>query len=301
MITLSKLRGFHMVARYGSFRQAAQELGRTQPALTAQVSDLEETLGLSLFERTTRQVRLTEAGKEFLARTRNALDEIDEACLDIKELADLQRGHVSMGCIPTIAAHLVPQVLADYSSKYPGVNIQYLDEPTMILSERLKNRELDFYIGPSPMNETDVEFELLYEDEFVVTYCEGHPFSKRRSIPLREILSEPQVAMAEGTNVRNILEAAVDRLGLSYTPLLEARHHYTLGGIVQTGIGVTLLPSRAMPLMSHANLGWSTIKDHRIRRSIGICTLRSRRLAPAANAFLDMIRRDKNIGSGKSF
>jgi len=297
MITLSKLRGFHTVAHHRSFRQAAQELGRTQPALTAQIADLEESLGVSLLERTTRQVRLTEAGKEFLVRTRNAIDEIDEACLEIKELVDLQRGHMSMGCIPTIAAHLVPQVLADYTSKYPGVHIQYFDEPTVTLSERLKVRELDFYIGPAPMNDSDTAFSQLYEDEFVVIFREGHRFGQRRTVTLKEILAEPQVAMAEGTNVRSILNACFDKLNLTYLPLLEARHHYTLGGIVQTGIGVTLLPSRALPLMSHADLGWCRIKDHKVRRSIGICTLRSRRLTPAATAFIEMIRLDKNIGN----
>jgi LysR family transcriptional regulator, carnitine catabolism transcriptional activator len=289
VITLSKIRGFHTVATLGSFRQAAKELGRTQPALTAQVADLERDLGVSLLERTTRRTRLTPEGREFLNRTRHAVAEIDAAVAEIREQVTLRRGRVSMGCIPTVAAFLIPDVLAEFSRRYPAIVIRYFDEPTLSLVGRLKLREIDFFVGPAPRTEPDIDFKHLYLDHFVVVFPRDHPFSGRKSVRLEECLAQPQVGMASGMNVRTVLDEYFAQHGLDYAPLLEAEHHFTLGGMVQTGFGITLLPMRAVPLLSHPGLEWCEIADQKIFRDIGICTYRSARLTPPAKIFVEMI------------
>src|SRR3954468_17118190 len=106
--SLPKLRTFAAVAQNASFRKASEQLNLSQPALSAHIRDLEEALGLPLFHRTTRMVRLTADGERFLVRALRALDEIESGLLELRDQVELQRGRVIVVCVPMIACHVLP-------------------------------------------------------------------------------------------------------------------------------------------------------------------------------------------------
>ena len=127
-VNLKLLHMFVAVAENRSFRQASEQLNRSQSAVSMQIKLLEEQVGVALFHRTTRRVELTAEGQRLLTHARRALDEWDTGLREIREVVDMQRGTLALACMPTIAATILPQVLHAFQTRYPGIKIN-LREP----------------------------------------------------------------------------------------------------------------------------------------------------------------------------
>src|ERR1700722_19273805 len=149
-ITLSRLRSFVVLAETGSFDKTAKTVGRSQPAITDQIRILEKTLGVALFHRQTRSVRLTSEGEALLGKVEGILHDLDSLLLDFAKVAALEVGEVRVGATPTLACYIVPEIIGTFSRKYPGVRIVFSDEPAAQLAAQVENRQLDFYFGPKP-------------------------------------------------------------------------------------------------------------------------------------------------------
>lgn len=290
MLSLAKIRGFIAVAELGSFKLASDAIGRTQPALTTQIADLEKTLGVKLFARTTRKTILTREGKRFLVSARRALDELDNAVHELRDTAALNRGRVSLGCVPTLAAHVLPPVVAEFTRAYPAIEVVICDEVSLVLQEKVSNGELDFALCPEPGRHQSLTFDVIFTDWFVVAYADGHRFSGRSAVPLAEILAEDNLTLVKGTNLRETLDREIARQGLRFVPRYELYNHYSLGGMVEGGMGVTMLPYHAFPMLRSPRLANAPIIEPRIGREVGIVKSNWRPVTPAAQTFLDVMR-----------
>lgn len=289
VLSLSNLRGFVAVVEQGSFRKAAEELGRSQPALSTQISNLEEYLGLSLLARTTRKVRLTDEGERFYHRVRRVLSELESVTAELKDEAALQRGRVIVGCVPTIASYVFPQIIKTYSEKFPGIAVRLVDEVAETIERRVLSAEVDFGIGPAPQRSNSLSFQPLVTDSFVVIFPSTSKFAGRFEVPLDEILEEATIIMRPGTNVRTIIDNCLAKQGKSINPRYEVLHHYTMGGMVEAGLGVTILPSMALSMMSNPLLKTAKIVQPEIKRTIGIIQRKGEVLSPAAEALLTIM------------
>ena len=144
---LQDIRSFVKIAELGSFHEAAEALHLSQPALSRRIKKLEEGLGTSLLERTTRRVSLTSVGRDFLPKARRLLDDFEDSILSIRELAERQSGQVTLACIPTAAFYFLPSVIRDYNEQYPKIRIRLLDLSANDGLEAVLRGEADFGIN----------------------------------------------------------------------------------------------------------------------------------------------------------
>lgn len=284
-----KIRSFIAVAEHTSFRRASEDLRLSQPALSTHVRDLENELGVRLFSRTTRSVRLTSAGERFLICAKRVMSELQSGMLDLKDQVALRRGRVTIACLPTIASSSLPSVLATFARQHPGVNVKVFDEVAEVLYKRVVDCQADLGIGPTPPRKLDLEFTPIVDDHFRVVFPNNHVFAGRKTVKLAELTSHPFLTLASHTNVRSILDRAFADSGFVLDPIYEFCHHYTLGGMVEAGLGITALPSMSLSILGHPRLMSARIVEPEVIRVIGVLRRRGDALSPAAMAFLSAV------------
>jgi LysR family carnitine catabolism transcriptional activator len=287
--SLTKLRSFAAVAASGSFRKASAKLNLSQPALSAHIRGLEEALGAPLFHRTTRTVRLTSDGERFLVRTRRALDEIESGMLELRDRVESQRGRVTIACVPMIACHVVPKVLALFSQRHPLVKVQILDVTGQTLARQVLDRDVDLGIGPSPVRNDELEFEPILRDPIVAVFLDTHPLAGAHGVRLGDLAEQPLLTLAPGTTVRSDLDNAFERQGLSLRPAYEVLQQYTLGGMVEAGLGVALLPAMSLSMLRTPRLRAVPIVDPEIVREVGLIQRKDQNHRPSVHAFLEAL------------
>ncbi len=243
-LTLRQLRYFEALARHGHFGRAAESCSISQPALSVQIKELEAELGMALFERGARQVRLTGFGEEVAGRVRGILQSVDE-------LGDLARaarerlvGRLRIGVIPTIAPYLLPTIIGKLSRRYRGLDIHVRETLTPKLIRELGEGRLDTAIVALPVSEPWLTEVALGSERFVLVRPES---DGDRPVPDAEALREMRLLLLEeGHCFRDQalafcnMRSALPRDGLDGSSLS------TLVQMVSSGIGVTLIPEMAV-------------------------------------------------------
>ena len=167
-MTFHQLRVFLAVARHGSYSRAAEELFLTQPAVSAQVRELERTLDAAFFERVGRTIVLTEAGKELLAYAERICALIDEARLAMEELDGLKRGRIAVAAVSTAGAYVLPLLLGEFQKRYPGISMNLEVTNRALVRDRLLHNEVDLVVMGRPPEEAPHVAEPFLSDELVV-------------------------------------------------------------------------------------------------------------------------------------
>jgi LysR family transcriptional regulator, carnitine catabolism transcriptional activator len=283
-INLNKIRSFIAVAETLSFRTASERLNLSQPAVSNHIRDLEETLGVSLFKRTTRNVVLSPEGENFLIRTRRALADLDDVVNDIIEQRAPRRGRVNFGCVPPLAHSFMPAALSRFYKLYPNVKVQIFDEFADRLYKRTLEYEVDFMVGPAAPSQIDLEFNYLKKDRYVAIMPAGHRLADRKSVRLADLTNHPFILLTMPDNVRIILERAFAAAGLEFVSAYTATNYFTIGGMIEAGLGITALPNMIVPAMMSPSLRCVPIARPSITRKIGILRRKNEPLTPAAQA-----------------
>ncbi|MBX9776886.1 MAG: LysR family transcriptional regulator [Xanthobacteraceae bacterium] len=288
-LPLRQVATFVCLADTQSFRRAAERLRLSQPAVSAHIRQLERQVGVALVHRTTRHVSLTNEGKAFAARARRALDELQIASQDLRELAAVHRGRVVVACIVPMMATVVPTVIKRVAKLHPGLEIEIRDVLSAHLDALITSGEADFGIGPRPSG-TQVTFTRLDRDDFVAAVPQDHPLAGREAISLKELAAYPIITTTRNTNARTVLERALHELHQSVQPAFELVHHLSVGKMVEAGLGVTLLPRSAVGSLSSARIVAVELKSPRISRELGLITRREYQFSPAAQAFVTVLK-----------
>ena len=286
-VTLSRLRSFVVVAETRSFERAAKKVGRSQPAVSDQIKVLEGALGFALFHRQTRSVTLTLEGEEFLSGVRKVLSDLDDLLDKTSTLTTLQSGEVKVGASPTLACYILPEVIGSFRKNYPGIRVLFSDEPAARLTTMVEDRELDFYFGPRPSAGSALRFQAVAEDRYVIVAPKSHPMVLAGCREPRELANYPILLMRSGTTVRDEVDRFFRRHRLKIKPVEEVSNHFTLGGLVESGCGLTLLPRSAHPVIAHPGTAIIETPDPKFVRVLGVATRSDYRASPAAKAFLD--------------
>lgn len=285
---LRQLVYFDAVVREGGFTRAAEKLRIAQPAVSTQIRRLENELGVALLERTTRRVALTHAGELFSVRVSHVLEHLEAGRHELAQLSALQRGQVRLGATHIVGTLDVPQLMAQFRRRYPGVAIALHAGMIAELLDRLDAGELDLVLGPihPDLSERFVADTLLEEGVVLVT-APGlrAPGTVRRLAVVRD---EPFVCLPAGSGLQAILSAAAAADG--FTPRIEFET-FSPGSIrelVAAGLGVALLAAGAAVGPGPA------VDIHRLRHPpvhppLGVIRLRERPPTPAAQAFHDFV------------
>lgn len=268
-ITLRQFRYFEAVAHFGHFGRAASASAISQPALSMQIRELEEALGMPLFERSARQVRLTSFGEEFATRVRDILRSVDE----IGELAkSMQQGIYSrlrLGVIPTIAPYLLPRLIGKLNQAYPGIDLHVRETLTDTLVEELKEGLIDAALMALPISEPSFEEVALFDEDFVLIRPQS---DAHLPIPNREALKEMRLLLLEeGHCFRDQALSFCHIASKDLRAGLDGSSLSTLVQMVSAGIGVTLIPEMAVPVETRATaVDVSHFKAPKPSRTVGL-------------------------------
>ena len=289
-VSLHTLRLFLRVAETRSFSEASRAENVSQPALSRSIRMLEDQLGIRLFDRDTRNVALTSAGLILQPIAERLISDYDAAFSDLAQSISGERGHVTIGVLPSIAAGLLPNVLARFQAERPQVDVKVEDTLSDSLSELLQERRIDFAIGIEPDADRRLEFQPLFSDEFVLVVRRGDPLDMREPLPWAELKGQRFIGMAAASSVRRTTDIAFARADISHRPLYECAHISTVGGLIRAGLGVSALPASTLPMMGSTDVSSRLLINPTISRKIGIVTLKSRTLSPSTAALIHELR-----------
>ncbi|MEU9732283.1 LysR substrate-binding domain-containing protein [Streptomyces sp. NPDC048002] len=245
--SLAQLRAFAAVADHLHFRDAAAALGMSQPALSGAVAALEETLGVTLLERTTRKVLLSPAGERLAVRARAVLEEVGALMAEAEAVRAPFTGVLRLGVIPTVAPYLLPTVLRLVHDRYPDLDLQVHEEQTASLIDGLHTGRLDLLLLAVPLGVPGVVELPLFDEDFVLVTPLDHELGGRAGIP-REALRELNLLLLdEGHCLRDQALDICREAGREDAPVTTtAAGLATLVQLVAGGLGVTLLPRTAV-------------------------------------------------------
>jgi DNA-binding transcriptional LysR family regulator len=299
-ISIPRLRGFISLAEHLSFRRAANSLNITQPALSNQLKSLEQSIGVRLLVRTTRSVELTAEGVKFFRRARQTLADFDSAVADMRAPTGSRRGLVTFACIPTVAGRVFPRIIRQYTKHNPEVVIEMLDETTVVMERKIVNREVDFGVGARPRRGDEFTFVPMIVNPFMLVCRRDHPLALKKSISVDDALKYPVITLAKGSNVRETIQAYFLETGRSFSPAFELLHHYTVGAMVEAGLGVALLPSQATAMIKmSARVKIMKLTEKTFVRAVGLITRKAEALSPMASDFYAFAERTmKTIDRG---
>ncbi|KTC73063.1 Hydrogen peroxide-inducible activator [Legionella birminghamensis] len=244
-MNLRDLHYFVVLAKTQHFGDAAKLCHISQPTLSMQLKKLEDELGIKLFERSNRQVILTEAGRKVLAKAQSVLHETQELKDMAESLSDPLSGELRLGVIPTLAPYFLPLIMPQIQKRFPKLRVWLIEEQTHRLSAKLAQGDLDAAIMATPV-EADFESVMLFKEPFYFAYSKNYPFSKNGPIKLNDLAEQSVLLLEEGHCLReqamDICRSAKAKTSVDFT----ATSLETLRLMVESGLGVTLLPALAV-------------------------------------------------------
>ncbi|WNG45020.1 LysR family transcriptional regulator [Archangium minus] len=247
-ISLRQLEYLVAVADTLGFRRAAERCHVSQPALSAQIQQLEEVLGVKVFERDKRRVMLTEAGEELVSRARRVLTEAGDILSAASRLSDPFAGNLQLGVIPTIAPYVLPEVVPALVKQYPRLKLRLREDKTELLVRALEEGRLDAALLALVPELGDVEHAVIAEDPFVVAAPPGHPLAKKKQVQLADLEEENVLLLEDGHCFRGQALALCTRIGAREVDF-RATSLTTLAQMVMSGEGaITLLPALSVPI-----------------------------------------------------
>jgi LysR family hydrogen peroxide-inducible transcriptional activator len=247
-ISLRQLEYLVAVADVLGFRRAAERCHVSQPALSAQIQQLEGVLGVKLFERDKRRVMLTPAGEELVARARKVLTEAGDILSAAARLTDPYSGPLQLGAIPTVAPYVLPEVVPALVKKYPRVQLRLREDKTSVLIRELEEGRLDAALLALDVElGAEVEHAVIAEDPFVVAAPPGHPLQRKKQVQFNDLDEEDVLLLEDGHCFRGQALALCTRLGAREVDF-RATSLTTLAQMVMSGNGITLLPALAARL-----------------------------------------------------
>ncbi|MFM2481888.1 LysR family transcriptional regulator [Celerinatantimonas sp. YJH-8] len=288
-ISSRQLEAFLAVAELGSFTQASEQLHMTQPALSHQIRQLEDSLRIQLFERTTRKVQLTAAGHMFLPAAERVISRLQSGLSDMHALAAGRSGRVSFAALLTVGASLVPAAMANFQQRYPQVALEYIEESDEPIYQQVLNGDIDFGIGARPRQIEEVEFVPIYQDYLHFVCSPRHPLANREEVSWQEIVRYPFIAMKQGTSMRQLMEKGFAMTSEPLLPVQTAIYQSTILGMVACDLGISVLPSSLKLMFERNDVQLIPIKE-RLYRDIGFICSAKRPLSTAARELIDVIQ-----------
>lgn len=286
------LEAFLAVADLGSFQRAAEQLNLSQSALSRRIQKLEQALGVTLIERTTRSMKLTLAASGFRARAQVMLDEAVEALRALGDETDRdsqRQALVTVAAIPTATHKILPSVIKDFAAAGHRARVRVLDLFANDVAEAVAQGEADFGISFIGAQEPELTFRTLMDDHFVLVMARDDPLCAEESLRWADLDEGRFIAPWKGSGNRMLIDNALARSRKTLNWTYEVRHSSTALGLVSAGVGVTALPASAIPQGTHQPVTSRPLIEPPVSRAIG--TLRRTRssLSPAAERFYDLL------------
>jgi DNA-binding transcriptional LysR family regulator len=296
--TLRQLHIFEVVSRHLSYTRAAEELHLSQPAVFAQVKQLEECVGLPLLDRTGKQIYLTEAGREVLTAGRETRDAIERLEMRLADMQGLKRGRLRVAMVTT-ATYLVPRLLAEFCVRYPGIEASLTVTNREKLLARIAHNEDDLAILGTPPEEMDVVATQIADNPLVAIARNDHPLAGKKAIPLARIAEESFILREPGSGTRLATETYFAEHGFKLKVRMELGSNEAIKQAIAGGLGVSVLSRHTLVLEGEAGLLRTLdVQGFPLRRKWYVAYPRGKHLSAVAEAFIEHLLGD-HVHGGK--
>jgi DNA-binding transcriptional LysR family regulator len=289
-VNLKLLSVFVLVAEHSSFRKAAEELGRSQSAVSTQIRQLEEQLGVTLFHRTTRRVTLSSEGEQLLTCVRQALSEIQNGVQAIFNAVEVRRGRVVLACAPTIAGARLAPILASFKTEFPNVIVHVRELAASEMLDALQAQDVDLGIGPRVKRETDFHFRGVLQDDIWAVVPPETTLADPSGISLAELGRLPTLMITRSAALRADIERQLEDQHVVLDPQYEGMQVQTMLSLVEAGLGAAVLPRIAIPTNPQPRFRALPLRPP-MSREICIITLAGKTLSPVATQFAAIAER----------
>ena len=289
-ITLAQLRAFVAVSREGSFTRAAERLGTSQPAVTTAIKQLEEALGLRLFDRSTKLLSLTKASATFLPGIERILIDLDATLADFHAAADGTQGSVAVAVLPSVATVVLPGTVKSFSAAFPNTRISLRDDNSSGVCERVLSGEVDLGVAGRTDHVAGVQFEPLLRDPFGAVVHKTHPLAAETG-PLSwgDLSGYPFISFAADTGLRPLLDTLRNTPDNISSPWIEVSNIATVLSLLKTNLGIAALPKMSVNPIEK-DVVFRTLLDPPLFRELGLITRQGRSLTPTALNFVEHLK-----------
>ncbi|MEK4426178.1 LysR family transcriptional regulator [Solibacillus sp. FSL K6-1523] len=279
---------FKTVAHYENMSRAAEQLHITQPALSKSISQLEDSLGIQLFDRQGRTIRLNRYGRFFLERTEQLLRDYDKAREDLHNIISPGYGEVAIGFMHTLGLKVIPALMTDIRAVYPNMKFQLTQNNSGVLLEKLEDGQLDLCLISSLDYKSHIFWEKLWEEELFLIVPKNDALSKKKSIKVEEFAHRPFITIKKGNSLRNSVDELFQQEGFSLNVAFEGEEVHTLAGLVESGLGVSLIPS--IKGIEQYEVQMIPVDAENCKRAIGMVYLDNTKKSSATEQFISFVR-----------
>lgn len=285
-----QLRIFLALAESLNFSRTAEQFFVTQPSLSKAVKDLEAELGVTLFERSTRSVRLTPAGERMTSLARRVVGEYDSGLQRLQSLADLESNHVAIAAIPSLANAVLPGVCAKLEGRFAGTRFTIHDGTNASTIQRLINYQVDFALASAAPSHPELEYEEVMRDRFALLAPAAWKKLVRPTMRMEELVDLPLISGTDASTAKEYVSAAFLQRGVVFRPKLSFDQVATATGFVRQEVGIAIQPYLGvMPLLDLQGMRLCQIEDGPIR-SVGIVRRKGSSLSPIIEQALEEVR-----------
>ena len=290
---LKQVRSFIAVANTLSFGRAARQLYLSQSALSTQIQKLEAHLGVSLLERNRRSVRLTAAGEAILADSEELLQRIASIELRARKIGSGEVGHVRIGFVASATAQVIPAIVLAFRKRYPGVDFDLKNMPTVQQIEALKNGSLDVGFIRLPISVGGLSIESIHREPFAMVLSKAHPLASAGALAVRQLAHEPFIAYGRkwAPSFHDHWMAICRKAGFEPQVIQEVGEMDTALVLVAAGLGVALLPE-GIARRSRAGVMVRPLTQEKVVSEIGVA-VQTNRTTPLLQEFIKV---SKQIG-----
>jgi DNA-binding transcriptional LysR family regulator len=288
-LTFRQIEVFTAVARHENYTRAAQELHLSQPAVSMQIRQLEDSIGLPLFEQVGKKIHLTDAGRHMYSVGRQIADILGEAEEVFEAFKGVERGSLSLS-VATTASHFATRLLAEFSKQHAGIIISLDITNREVLRKQLENNEPDLVIMGQPPEGVEVEATAFMENPLVLIASPSHPLAKRKAIPLSEFEQENFVVRESGSGTRGATQRFFEQHGVAFHTAIEMTSNEAIKQAVEAGLGLGIVSSHTLELeLETGRLKILDVVDFPIRRHWYVIQRKGKLLSPAAIAFKQFV------------
>lgn len=281
---------FHAVARAGGISRAAAAVRISQPAISKQIAELEDALGVRLLERLPRGCRLTGAGTILANYAQRWLSLENDAARAIEEYRGLKRGRLAVGASMTIGGYLLPRAVADFHRRFPEIELHLEIANTEHIQQALVSGSIELGLTEGLIESDELKSTVFFQDELIAIAPAGHPLLKKKKVTVREICREPFILREEGSGTRAVLERALRGKGITLKPILSLTSPEAIKNLVTAGLGLAFISRLVVNLeLKTGSLGIIPLADLTIRRPLHLQRIRGRGQSPALIKFLEVL------------
>jgi DNA-binding transcriptional LysR family regulator len=289
---IRQLRSLIAIAETGTFTAAAQRLHITQAAISMQIRQLEKELGVQLFARTPKRVRLTEAGEALSTRARAILTEHDAAVVEVSSLAASPHHRLRIGTASTrVSTAPLPSILQALKVEYPQAEVTVVSGTSEKLIRQILAGDLDVAFVSLPVEAADIETEALEKDALVVIASPDHPLAKRRVVTAAMLAAEKLILSESGGNTRRLIDAFFSQARAKPQIAMELGRQAAINRMVEQRLGVSIAPIGSVrDEIQSGRLISRPIEGASLAWQLGLAHLRSAHESPIIKAFKALCR-----------